>query len=178
VLKNSFLQHRVSLRKTCWRSCSLMLRTSRCCSELLWNGSIASRKPLCKAAGRRAFPVGVAVRKQKRRSLHTALGAPHVEASALAASQVGGIRRAENPQPDSTPAEEATPTSHPGVGLCCQPGSCLMPARPTEKNKCSGCVSVYHDRCADTHVGAALDIPQDLRNCFRVCSPKCWRLAC
>jgi hypothetical protein len=53
-----------------------------------------------------------------------------------------------------------------------------MLARPTEKNKCRGCVSVYHDSCADTHVGAALDIPQDLREGFRVCSPKCWRLSC
>jgi hypothetical protein len=34
----------VPLRTTCWRSCLLVLRTSRCRSELLWNGSVASRK--------------------------------------------------------------------------------------------------------------------------------------
>jgi hypothetical protein len=141
-------------------------------------GATQAENRSAKRPGDEHFPVGLAVRKQKRRSLHIPLGAPHVEASALDATQVGGIRRAENPQPDATPAEEGTSSSYPGVGLCCEPGSCLMPARPTEKNKCRGCVSVYHDRCGGTHVGAALDIPQDPRKGFRVCSPKCWRLAC
>jgi hypothetical protein len=76
-----------------------------------------------KRPGDELFPVGLAVRKQKRRLLHVPLDAPHVEASALDATQVGDIRRAEKPQPDATPAEEGTSASYPGVGLCCQPGS-------------------------------------------------------
>jgi hypothetical protein len=101
-------------------------------------GASRAGKPT-KRPGDELFPVGLAVRNQKRRSLHVPLGAPHVEASALAATQVGGIRRAENPEPDSRPAEAGTSALYPGVGLCCQPGSYLMPARPTEKNKYRCC---------------------------------------
>jgi hypothetical protein len=102
-----------------------------------------------KRPGDELFPVGLAVRNQKRRSLHVPLGALHVDASALAATQVGGIRRAENPQPDFTPAEAGTSDLYPGVGLCCQPGSYLMPARPTEKNKYRGCYACTMT-CAQT----------------------------
>jgi hypothetical protein len=62
-------------------------------------------KRSAKRPGDELFPVGLAVRKQKSRSLHVPLGAPHVEASEKDATQVEGIRRAENPQPDATPAE-------------------------------------------------------------------------
>jgi hypothetical protein len=58
-----------------------------------------------KRPGEELFHFGLAVRKQKRRSLHVPLEAPHVEASALDATQVGGVRLAENPQPDAAPAE-------------------------------------------------------------------------
>jgi hypothetical protein len=94
-------------------------------------------------------------------------------ASAVAAPDMGALQHPENSQPDTTPAGEAAVASYAGVGLCCQPGSCLMPARPTEKNNCRGCRRPYHDTRADRQVGAVLDIPQDQREGFRVCSPKC-----
>jgi hypothetical protein len=86
-----------------------------------------------KRPGDELFSVGLAVRKQQRRSLHIPHDAPHFEASALDATQVGGIRRAEKPQPDATPAEEGTSASYPGVGICCQRALASCRADPPRK---------------------------------------------